>query len=310
MGRNRHDKLDKMDKLAKMDKLDNTETIIIASDHNGVQLKERLKLFLSTILSGSSPFIDLGPFQTTPVDYTDFARQTGEIVARGYARFGILICGTGVGMSIAANKITGIRAALVHDLTVAGKSREHNNSNILCLGAWVCGDSINLEATRIWLSSKFGGGRHIPRIIKLENNSRGKLVYTNGAFDLLHAGHVAFLREAASLGERLVVGVDSDALIRLSKGPNRPVQKQAERMSLVSSLRCVDEVVPLNCGASMMIRDLRPDVVVHAGDFSVESFRERDSIPDNVEAVVLPYHVGTSTTSIVDTILNGLKESK
>ena len=104
--------------------------IILGSDHNGIELKKIIKEYL---LEKKFNPIDIGPFNTNKVDYPDYASQVAKIIASGDADFGILICGTGIGMSIVANKVAGIRAALVHNLQTAPLTKEHNNANILCL---------------------------------------------------------------------------------------------------------------------------------------------------------------------------------
>ena len=140
--------------------------IALGADHNGVILKEDLKQDL--VRKGFS-CTDFGPFHPDiKVDYVDFAYEVAQAVATGNADFGILVCGTGVGMSIAANKIASIRAALVHNLLTAKKSREHNNANILCLGVWINDTATNLLIAETWIREPFGGERHIKRIAKLD----------------------------------------------------------------------------------------------------------------------------------------------
>src|SRR5205823_1135770 len=108
-------------------------TILLAADHNGVAFKALAK---ATLREAGYHAIDLGPYEGTgSVDYVDYANQLATIVKNGDAEKGILVCGTGVGMSIVANKVQAVRAALVHNLVSARKSREHNDANVLCLGA-------------------------------------------------------------------------------------------------------------------------------------------------------------------------------
>lgn len=111
--------------------------------------------------------LDLGTNDAASVDYPDYAAQVARIVAAGEASFGVLLCSTGVGMAIAANKFHGIRAALVHDVTTAHLAREHNNANILVLGGALLGDRILREIVRTWLDSAFEGGRHQRRVDKI-----------------------------------------------------------------------------------------------------------------------------------------------
>jgi len=110
---------------------------------------------------------DLGPADTSSVDYPDYAEAVARGVAAGEADLGVLLCGSGIGMSIAANKVDGIRAALVHDVTGAALSRQHNNANVLVLGGGMLGERLIREIVRTWLHSGFDGGRHQQRIDKI-----------------------------------------------------------------------------------------------------------------------------------------------
>lgn len=118
---------------------------------------------------------DLGPINTASVDYPDFAEAVASRVASGEFRFGVLICGSGIGMCIAANKIRGVRAALVENPIAARLSREHNDANVLCLGSRFLAPEYGAEIVRTWLETPFSNGeRHLARIAKikkLENNS-------------------------------------------------------------------------------------------------------------------------------------------
>lgn len=137
----------------------------LASDHGGFELKEAVKAFLKSI--GAEP-IDLGTFSEDSVDYPEFAAQVAEKVSTGRFERGILICGTGIGMSIAANKFRGVRAALVNDLYSSRFSREHTDANILVMGGRVVGKDVAKEIVRIWLETPFAGGRHRRRLEKIE----------------------------------------------------------------------------------------------------------------------------------------------
>ena len=132
--------------------------IVLGADHNGIELKKIIKEYL---LEKKFNPIDIGPFNANKVDYPDYASQAAQIVANKDAQFGILICGSGIGMSIVANKIAGIRAALVHNLQTAPLTKEHNNANILCLGAWVIDNSTSLQIVDSWLTAKFEEYRHV-----------------------------------------------------------------------------------------------------------------------------------------------------
>jgi ribose 5-phosphate isomerase B len=137
----------------------------LACDHGGLDLKEDLKAFLESIGVEAT---DLGSFDEVSVDYPDFAVLLARKVSRGELEKGILICGTGVGMSIVANKFPKVRAALANDLYTARCSREHNDANILILGGRVVGKGLAREIVKLWLETAFSGGRHKRRLEKIE----------------------------------------------------------------------------------------------------------------------------------------------
>lgn len=139
--------------------------LVIASDHGGVNLKKAITEHLS---EQGIEYTDLGPDSTASVDYPDYAKPVAEKVAAGECDKGILICGTGIGMSITANKTKGIRCALVHDTFSAKATRQHNDSNILAMGERVIGQGLALEIVDTWLNTEFEGGRHERRICKIE----------------------------------------------------------------------------------------------------------------------------------------------
>jgi ribose 5-phosphate isomerase B len=141
----------------------------LACDHGGFGLKEELKTFLKSM--GVDP-VDLGCFDENSVDYPDFGIQVAEKVSRGELEKGILVCGTGIGMSIVANKFPGVRAALVHELYSARCSREHNDANILVLGGRVVGSGLAKEIVKVWLGTPFSGGRHQGRLEKITGLER------------------------------------------------------------------------------------------------------------------------------------------
>jgi ribose 5-phosphate isomerase B len=141
------------------------KTIWIGSDHAGIDLKATVKQELSSEYDVK----DVGPVDTTSVDYPDFGEKVAREVAKDLNSEGILICGSGIGMSIAANKISGIRAALVHSIETATLSKQHNNANILCLGARTTDPKLALQMVRTWLGTKFEGDRHQRRIDKISN---------------------------------------------------------------------------------------------------------------------------------------------
>lgn len=138
--------------------------IAVGSDHGGLELKNAV---LASLRCREIQCSDYGTDGTASVDYPDFAEKVAKAVANGEAEAGILICGTGIGMSIAANKIPGIRAALVHDEFTARMAGEHNNANILVLGGRVLTPEQGARLVDIWLSSGFEGGRHQQRLDKI-----------------------------------------------------------------------------------------------------------------------------------------------
>ena len=145
-----------------MEKL--AEKIALGSDHGGFDLKERLK----TVLADAGCVVtDVGCHSLDSVDYPDIAQALLQTLASGACQRGILICGTGIGMSIAANRDRRFRAALCHDEYTARMSREHNDADILCLGARVIGLGVAEGIVRTWLATHFAGGRHQPRIDKM-----------------------------------------------------------------------------------------------------------------------------------------------
>ena len=140
------------------------ETIAIASDHAAFDLKAQLKDELTAL--GYAP-LDLGAHNRDSVDYPDMANVLAEAIKAGKASRGLLMCGSGIGVSIAANRHAGIRAALCHDVTGARLSRQHNNANVLVLGARMIGPDLAKECLKTFLATEFEGGRHERRVTKL-----------------------------------------------------------------------------------------------------------------------------------------------
>jgi ribose 5-phosphate isomerase B len=139
--------------------------IAVGSDHAGFDLKVTV---LDALRERGHEVLDLGANDaTTSVDYPDFGAAVGRAVTDGTADLGVAICGSGIGISIAANKISGVRAALVHDATSARLAREHNHANVLCLGARLLGTQVVLDVLDAWLGATPGDGRHLGRINKL-----------------------------------------------------------------------------------------------------------------------------------------------
>ena len=138
--------------------------IAIGSDHGGFELKELIKIHMEEL---GYEFKDFGTYSQESVDYTDYGIAVAKEVAQGNFDRGIVICGTGIGISISANKVEGIRCALVSDLYSAKVTRLHNDSNVLALGGRVLGIEIAKESVRIWLETEFEGDRHLRRINKI-----------------------------------------------------------------------------------------------------------------------------------------------
>ncbi len=138
----------------------------IGSDHGGFELKEYIKEYLE---KSGIEFIDYGTYNKDSVDYPDYGKKVAEAVIAQEVDRAIVICGTGIGISIATNKVKGIRCALCGDTYSARMSREHNNANVLALGARVLGVDLALEIVGVWLKSEFLGGRHEIRVNKISD---------------------------------------------------------------------------------------------------------------------------------------------
>ncbi|MDD9941529.1 MAG: ribose 5-phosphate isomerase B [Myxococcales bacterium] len=140
-------------------------TIAIASDHAGLELKRHM---IDAAEQWRVQLSDLGPADMTSVDYPDYAHLLAQGITRGTYRLGILVCGTGLGMSMAANRHPGVRAAVCTETFAARMARQHNNANVLCLGARVVGVGLAEDIVREFLAHDFEGGRHARRVDKIE----------------------------------------------------------------------------------------------------------------------------------------------
>ena len=138
--------------------------VALASDHAGVDLKAELG---EELKKQGHEVLDLGPATTASVDYPDFAVKVAQAITSGRANLGVLVCGTGIGMSITANKVHGIRAALCHTEFEARMSRMHNDANVLCLGQRVTGVGLANDILKAFLGASFEGGRHAGRLEKI-----------------------------------------------------------------------------------------------------------------------------------------------
>jgi len=146
--------------------------IVLACDHGGFQLKEAVKEHL---IDNGYDITDIGVYNTESVDYPDFGKNAAEMVAKGEMDKGIIFCGTGIGISIAANKVKGIRCALCTNEFMAKMSRRHNNANMLALGERVLGKGVALDIVDAWLTTEFEGGRHenrVNKIMDIENTDK------------------------------------------------------------------------------------------------------------------------------------------
>ncbi len=140
--------------------------IAIATDHAGFPLKEKV---LEAVRAAGHEIVDLGTYSTDPVDYPDYAQAVGEAIQQGRAERAVLLCGSGVGACVAANKMTGIRGGVCHDIYSAHQGVEHDDMNVLCLGARVIGPELIPELVRAFLAARFTGEeRHVRRLNKIK----------------------------------------------------------------------------------------------------------------------------------------------
>jgi ribose 5-phosphate isomerase B len=140
------------------------KTVVIGADHGGFDLKETLKAYITEL---GFDVRDVGAYTTNPVDYPDFAHEVARRVSSGAAWRGIMIDGAGIGSCIVANKVPGVRAGMAYDYSSALNSREHNDTNVLTLGAGLIGVNLAKQIVKTWLTTEFGGGRHASRVDKI-----------------------------------------------------------------------------------------------------------------------------------------------
>jgi len=143
-----------------------SETVAIAADHGGVEMK---RLLVAELESRGYSVLDLGTDSDASVDYPDYAQELALAIIGGRATRGVLVCGSGIGMSIAANRFPDIRAALVHDNLTARLCRQHNDANVLCLGARIIGPDVARDCLAAFLETKFEGDRHARRVAKMSS---------------------------------------------------------------------------------------------------------------------------------------------
>lgn len=143
-----------------------SRTIALGADHAGVHLKDAIAAHLAR--RDDITVLDLGTHSDERVDYPDYGAAVGRAVAAGEAELGIAVCGSGIGICMAADKIRGVRAGTVHDVTSARLAREHNNANVMCLGERLIGHAVAMDAVDAFLDAQFQGGRHTARVAKLD----------------------------------------------------------------------------------------------------------------------------------------------
>lgn len=145
-------------------KSDSGRVVAIGADHGGFDLKENLRAYITEL---GFDVRDMGAYNKSPVDYPDFAHAVARLVSLGKAWRGIMIDGAGIGSCIVANKVPGVRAGMAYDISSATNSREHNDTNLLTLGAGLIGVNLARQIVKTWLATEFGGGRHAPRVDKI-----------------------------------------------------------------------------------------------------------------------------------------------
>ncbi len=147
----------------------NQDIVAVAADHAGFPLKETLK---GELVARGHKVLDLGTDGPASVDYPDFANRLAQALKAGEATRGVVVCGTGIGISIAANRHAHVRAALCHDTTSARLARQHNDANVLALGARMVGEEVARDCLKVFLETPFDGGRHERRVAKLSQSPR------------------------------------------------------------------------------------------------------------------------------------------
>ena len=274
--------------------------VVIASDHNGVEQKEDIKNYL---LNQNMKVLDLGPYDSESVDYNFYAKNLAKIIQNKEADNGILICGTGVGMSIVANRLSDVRAVLAHNDITTLKSREHNDSNVLCLGSWISSIDEMKQYVDKWLAEDWAEGRHWKRVGAIDK-SNSEIVLTNGVFDILHSGHINLFEFAKSQGKKLVVAVDTDERVRSLKGDKRPINNLSERKNVLNAIKYIDEVVSFGTKEELddIYRLTKTSVIVKGSEWTEVEVRERDKIPEEIKIKIYPLFKNLSTTKIVEKI--------
>lgn len=271
--------------------------IAIGSDHNGFHLKN----FIIDSLKESFDILDIGPYEFKKIDYPDVSYQLSKLIENEYIQKGILICGTGVGMSITANRNPNINAALVQHVFGAKLSVEHNDANVLCLSSWAHSKKTNLEITKIWLNTKFHGGRHLKRLGKFSKKKNVSIV--SGIFDLLHHGHIELLNYAKNISKNLIVLINSDSSAKRNKGLDRPFLDENTRKQILMSFSIIKDVIIFNDDSpGKIINEIKPDFYIKGSEFTAKQIRKRDQIDENIEIKTFPMNDEYSFNSLIKKI--------
>jgi len=281
----------------------NKKIIIIGSDHNGTSQK---KLIIKS-LKKNFTVIDIGNYdENYKIDYNVVASQLGNIMNVDISKFkGILLCGTGVGVNIVVNKFSSIRSVLAHSILVAKKSREHNDTNVICLGTWVNDVKTNLKIIENWLGTSFGYDRHVKRISKINSDFGLKynVAFLNGVFDILHPGHLDLINFAKDISKKVIIGINSDKSTKKIKGNKRPINNEENRKQTLLNLANVDEVIIFKeVTPSKLIKMVKPDLIVRGDDYKENLVRKRDNINKNIDIKILKKTKNYSTTKLINLI--------
>jgi ribose 5-phosphate isomerase B len=269
--------------------MDRSDTILIASDHNGNEARDYL---VKCLMGRGYNVVDLGPrtdiitLSEKKVDYVDYAVQVGYAISKNPNLKGILICGTGVGMSIAANRFPRVRASLVTDSHTAQLTREHNDSNVLVMGSWNVSREEMEDIVWAWLEGDYGKGRHEKRVAKLSEPS-SDVVLVPGVFDLIHLGHTTVFDYAKTLG-RVVVALNTDRSAERVKG-SRPINNEEARKYILQKLTNVDEVILMDDDTpANLIEQTNAKYLVKGAGNTEEGTRQQDRVPEHVQIKIVP----------------------
>ncbi len=284
------------------------KTVLIASDHNGNELRDFL---IPVIRAEGHVTVDMGPrtdknlLSIRKVDYTEYGEQLAYAVTKDPESLcGVLICGTGVGMSIIANRFEGVRASLVSDVNVAMKTREHNDSNVLVLGSWRVTKTEAADIFKAWSREEFGKGRHQKRDDRITRHDKDDVVLVPGVFDLIQGAHVHLFRFAATMG-RVVVALNSDQSASDVK-KKRPVQNQNTRKLVLDCFDFIDEVIIMDDrNAERLLHETGAKYIVKGAGVTEESVRVSDHVPDGVQIKIFPKDWSHSSEKIREALSNG-----